>query len=452
MEIIIIGGLLVAIAVLALAIILLLSNLGAYFTKIAQGTTIFISAGSSLRDILPNIGGYRMSKDEDLDGRHWLIAEADDDARLDAFFHNSQKGTIWFQKLLWKKFGVKFISLFWPHTNVHSFDIRKGGRRRIEARTEVGADAPLRSRVIDSPEKDTVVDSLLFMVPRPVYVEGIELAGDNSRINLLLLPVFRQVIPALPVYYLKGDFFTLLDAAVEAAMVDFFARHRVAVYRDGNEKKGQFAADSYNPSQQEHEGSPLTYSHWLKLTKAGEGSPMEQQLRHLNVSKEYLAKLKTNGEASGELVSYIEKHLIAGEPVDMPGGSISGMIPNGIVPRFGFALVSFRVVEWEVHKSTVALADSLLKKETELHTADGVRQKALGERDAILERATAESSRYVQLVNALVSKGVDPNVAAQVMATQLRTENIRDGKVTTYVEGGASATIMIPSSSANPTQ
>lgn len=450
MEIIIIGGLLVAIAVLALAIILLLSNLGAYFTKIAQGTTIFISAGSSLRDILPNIGGYRMSKDEDLDGRHWLIAEAEEEKRLDAFFHNSQKGTKWLQKLLWKKFGVRFISLFWPHTNVHSFDIRKGGRRRIEARTEVGADAPLRSRVIDSPEKDTVVDSLLFMVPRPVYVEGIELAGDNSRINLLLLPVFRQVIPALPVYYLKGDFFTLLDAAVEAAMVDFFARHRVAVYKDGD-KKGQFAADSYNSSQPEHEGSPLTYSHWLKLTKAGEGSPMEQQLRHLNVSKEYLAKLEESGGAA-ELTNYIEKHLIAGEPVDMPGGSISGMIPNGIVPRFGFALVSFRVVEWEVHKSTVALADSLLRKETELHTADGVREKAFGERDAILERATAESSRYMQLVDALVGKGVHPDVAAQVMATQLRTENIRDGKVTTYVEGGASATIMVPTSSADPTQ
>lgn len=452
MKILIVSGLLASIAVLALAIILLLSNLGAYFTKIAQGTIVFFSVGSSLRDILPNIGGYRMSKDQDLDGRHWLIAEADEEKRLDAFFHNAQKGTVWFQKWLWKKFGVKFISLFWPHTNVHSFDIRKGGRRRIAARTEIGADAPLRSRVVDSPESEkggTVVDSLLFMVPRPVYVEGIELAGDNSRINLLLLPVFRQVIPALPVYYLKGDFFTLLDAAVEAAMVDFFARHRVAVYKDG-EKKGQFAADSYDSSKQEHEGSPLTYSHWLKLTKAGEGSPMEQQLRHLNVSKEYLAKLKEGGEAT-ELTSYIERHLIAGEPVDMPGGSISGMIPNGIVPRFGFALVSFRVVEWEVHKSTVALADSLLKKETELHTADGVRQKALGERDAILERATAESSRYVQLVNALVSKGVHPDVAAQVMATQLRTENIRGSNITTYVEGGGSATIMVPTSTASQT-
>ena len=120
------------------------------------------------------------------------------------------------------------------------------------------------------------------------------------------------------------------------------------------------------------------------------------------------------------------------------------MIPNGIVPRFGFALVSFRVVEWEAHKSTVALAESLLAKEIELHTAEGVKQKAIGERDAILERAAAESSRYERLLKALVDKGVTPDVAAQVIATQLRTENIRDGKVTTYVEGAASATVMVP--------
>ena len=115
-EVLIIVGLVVAIAILALAIILLLSNLGAYFTKIAQGTTIFINAGESLQDILPNIGGYRMSTDQDIDGRHWLVAEADEERRLAAFFHNAQKGTVWFQKWFWEKFGVRYISLFWPHT------------------------------------------------------------------------------------------------------------------------------------------------------------------------------------------------------------------------------------------------------------------------------------------------------------------------------------------------
>jgi len=38
-------------------------------------------------------------------------------------------------------------------------------------------------------------------------------------------------------------------------------------------------------------------------------------------------------------------------------------------------------------------------------------------------------------------------VAARVVETQLRTENIRDGKVTTYVEGGGTKTsVMVPAS------
>lgn len=437
--------LLAAIPMLAIAIILLLSNLGAYFTKIAQGTTVFISAGDRLKAILPNVGGYKMSGADDLDGRHWLIPTKNEKERMAGIFHNSFPGTVWFQEQLWKAFGVKFISWFWPHVHVHQFDIRKGGRRRIEARSEVSADAPLRSRVVDSPEP-TVVNSLLFLAPRPVYLEGVELAGDNSRINLLLLPVYRQVIPVLPAYYLKGDFFTLLDAAIEAAIVDFFARHRVWVYKEG-EKKGQFAADSHAPQQQGYEESPLTYAHWLKLTKAGEGSPLEQQLRHLNVSKAYLTKLKAEG-GKGELIDYIEKHLIPGEPTDLPGSELAKMIPSGIAPRFGFALVSFRIVEWEVHKSTEALAKALLAKETELHTAAGVRQKAEGERDAILARATGESRRYEQLATALVNKGVTPDVAAGVVQTQLRTENIggKDSKIVTYVEGSASASVMVPAS------
>ena len=223
-------GLLTLIAVLAVIVILLLSNFGAYFTKISQGTTAFITAGDSLQEILPNISGYKMSDEADLENQHWLIPEKDKEEQIAALFRDSMHGTVWFQKWLWRKFGVKFISWFWPQIRIHEFDIRKGGRRRIEARNEVGADAPLRSRVIDSPEK-TIVDSLLFLAPRPVYMEGVELAGDNSKINLLLLPVFRQVIPSLPVFNLKGDFFTLIDAAIEAACVDFFAKHRVALFK-----------------------------------------------------------------------------------------------------------------------------------------------------------------------------------------------------------------------------
>ena len=447
-------GLVVAIPILLLAIILLLANLGAYFTKIAQGTTSFITRGKSLRMVLPNIGGYRMSNDEDLDGRHWLIPEKNPEVVLKSFFHKSLPRTIWFQKWLWKQFGVRFISVAWPHTHVHWFDIRS--RKRLAERNEVTPDAPLRSRVVESPES-TKVDHLLFLVPRPVYLEGVELAGDNARINLLLLPIYRQVIPTLSVYYLKGDFFSPLDGAIEAAMVDFFSSHRVAVYKTGKKKKkGEFYKDTYDPPQgdlarkeyeKQYESSALTYSLWLKLTKGGEGSPIEVRLRTLNVSAAYRRNLKS--EEKQELVEYIDKHLTPGTPPEeISSETLKQLIPSGIVPRFGFALVSFRVVEWEAHESTIDLAKALLQKETELHTAEGVRQKAYGQRDAILALAEGESSRYLRLVTALVDKGVNPDIAADVVATQLRTENVRDSRLTTYVEGGGrtGTGVMIPAS------
>jgi len=429
-------GLLAAIVILAIVIILLLANLGAYFTTVALGTTVFINTGGNKKEIWPNVGGYRMSEKDDLDGRHWLIPSENDSAWMKSFFYNTSAGTMWFQNLLWKRFGVRFISWFWPQVHVHKFDIRKGGRRRIEARSEKTPDAPLRSRMVDS-EEPTLVDSLLFTVPRPVYVEGVELAGDNSKINLLLLAVFRLVIPVLPVYYLKGDFFNSLDAAVEAAIVDFGATHRVKVTNDTGMKSEE----------------SLTYDLWLKLAKEGSESPIEQHLRHLNVSDEYVAKLQKAGKQ--ELVAYIREHLIPEhtDPTTAPGtprASVAGLIPSGIVPRFGFALISLRIVEWQPHESTKDLARALLAKETQRHTAEGVREEAYGKRDATLAEAEGESKRFLQLVDALVGKGVDPNVAAGVLQTKIRTENIggKDSKIVTYIEsgGGERSSIMIPTS------
>src|SRR3989344_5056153 len=157
----VIVGLLLATVSLTIVIILLLSNLGAYFTKIAQGTIVFINTGDTLRSIWPNVSGYRMSQDRDLDGQQWLIPEKNEEGQEEAFFRDSHPGTRWFQKLLWKRFGIRFISWFWPHNRVHSFDLGIGGRKRIKERDAINEDAPLRSRVVDSPEP-TVVDSLLF--------------------------------------------------------------------------------------------------------------------------------------------------------------------------------------------------------------------------------------------------------------------------------------------------
>lgn len=435
-----ITALLAVVTLLTLAIILMLANLGAYFMKISQGSTAFIDAGDSLKEILPNIGGYGISQDNDPNGRKWLIpekyiSEKDRSEEKGGIFHDSIYGTVWFQKWLWERFGVKFISVFWPHIHVHKFDLREGGRRRLRPQGKVDVGAPLRSRVMDS-EGDTHVSSLLFLTPRPVFVEGVELGGDNSKVNLLLLPVFQQVIPSLPVYYLRGDFYTLLDAAIEAAVVDFFANHQVEIPPSELKSKTKEGDSPVTNREKRH----ITYADWVRLSKAGETSPLEQAILRLNVSSQYLQKLEEMRDKE-QLVRFIKDELFqnpgTSETATAASGGIKGKAPDGIIPAYGFAVVKFQLVGWEPHSGdTAKLAAALLEKGTQFHMAEGVREAAWGGRDAKIALANGDA----ELVRVLAKDlGVTPDVAASVLQAQIRTGNIggKDSKVTTYVEGGA---------------
>lgn len=436
-EIIILLGVTV---LLAAIVAMLLASLGWHFTRVEKGNTVLINKGSDLKVIWPNVGGHRMSTQEDLDGRHWLVKDSDAKRCEEAFFHGTLPGTRLVQKLIWRSLAIRFVSWLFPQIRVHKFSV---SRKRLQEKTDVAADTPLKGRIVKSPEP-AEVSSLLFMVPRPVFVEGIELAGDNSRINLLLLVVYQQVIPSLPVYYLKGDFFPLLDAAIEAALVDFGATHLVATDKDGNFIEGVF-----DPEKEERGGgkknyrpSSLTYSHWLKLAKAS-GSPLEEHLRGLNASREYHRRLKEAGKE--ELVAHLE-HLVGDRLADISNNLLQDKIPHGIVPRFGFAAISVRLVDWEAHPSTKALAEALLAKETQRHAAEGVREGAYGERDALLASANGEATRYELLLDKMIEKGVDSNVAAQVLRTQIEMEQLSGSGVTTYVRGGTETGVMVNAS------
>lgn len=431
------------------AIILLLAHLGWYFSKVEQGSVVFINKGDAMKAVWPNIGGHKLSRSEDFEGRRWLVRTESKKERDSAFFHDSSILTLWFQKILWNKFGMRFIGIFWPYEHVHEFDIDR--KRLVEGvDEETGKVSSLRARIVPSPNSNTV-DSLRFLIPRPVFIEGIELAGDNSKIDLVLLPIFQLVIPALPIYYYKGNFFKLLDGAIEAAMVDFFATHRVAVHRKSNE----FAHDTYDPesgqdgmTKDEYKKSflpaPLTYAHWLKLKKTVD-SPMENKLRLINCTKEYYVRLKEAAKKDREkeeLLSHLNS-LIYGihesgnmkkDEKEMP--ATFRMIPGGIVPRYGFALTDFRLIDWAASGETKELSEALLKKQTEFHTAEGVREEAYGIRDAIKAKASGESERYRNIIDSLVQKGVNPETAARFLETTTRTENIKGSRVTTYVESG----------------
>lgn len=446
-EALAIAGLLIAIGILVVIIILLLTSLGAYFVEPLKGATTFIDAGETLQAIWPNIGGYKMSKHVDDEGRHWLIPlthneESPEGKRewRESFFHGSSSITLWFQIWLWEKTGVRFLSLFYPQVHVHSFNIRS--KLRLLEGANLKSEMTLKDRVVESQEPDgskssTIVTSLLFVVPRPVLIKGIYLPGDNTVINLLVHVYYQQVIPVLPVYYLKGDFFSLLDAAVESVIFNSFAEYRTPKNDDESKKNGD---------------ESMTFNHWIGLAKAGETSFLELGLKLLNATQEYRDKLERIGKT--ELSGYLDR--IMGDAFVKKPSSEAGIASSeatqeiassGIIHRVGFRVAKFRVINWEPgNTETKKLSDAILSKETESRLAAGVKAKADGESYAITSVAQGQASRFEKLMQALIGKGVHPNIAADVVRTQIRTENIGgvDSKITTYIEGEARTPVMVP--------
>jgi hypothetical protein len=302
---------------------------------------------------------------------------------------------------------------------------------RLTQEAEVKATPTLQER-IEPDEGD--IDSIRFIFPRPMVVERVELAGDNSEVNLLVLMTWRLVIPSLPIFYFEGKFMPLLDADVAAGIVDFCATHQVQVDENGN----------YNPEGKSK--SPLTYQLWLRMPK-DKGSPFHRHLIGLNADRDFREDLERAGKK--ELVQHLDTLLKDTAKEEIPEG-LRQKIPLGLVAKYGLVLVDIDILAWEPDKNTKELANAVQAKELAKRKADGVREEALGVRDAKIAHATGEAARFQQLVGALIQNGVDPNTAAEVIRTQLRTENIRDSKIVTYVEGGASSSVMIPASSPPP--
>lgn len=425
-------------AVLSIIVILMLADIDAFFTKPPLGATTFINEGEDLKEIVPNVKGFMLSDAKDPHGRRWIITEKEGKKSKDAVFSNSLSGTVWFQKWLLKARGVKFMGFFWPHAHVHKFDLRKGGVRRVEspkATDDKNKLQPLRNRVVDDDER-TKVDSLLFVSIRPIYLELVELAGDNSSVNLLYQAIYRQVIPVIPVYDMKGDFYTALDAAAEAEIIDFFSTHKE---RDDDGKE-----------------VPLTYKRWLELAKAGVEAPLMRHMRNFNISPGYWKKLENEKEKYAELIEYVKNE--GWEPVPKPlkktpktpedqsqetllGSAGDEAKAMGIVPRFGFALVSLRLIGYEPgDESTRNLVKAILAREVKFHEAKGVREEAEGKKDGDIKIAEGEAARMKRPVEDLIGLGVTADVAAGVVETSIRTANIagQGSKITTYIEGDRS--------------
>lgn len=443
----------------ALVLIIILSKMTWWFFQPQKGTVVFINKGEDLKEVWVNVGSHKLSEIDDPDGKHWIVNEPNKDKIEKARFRGSS--IKYLKMILWSQ-GIGFIGLFWPHAHIHKFSV---DRRRLIEREEGTKenDDSLKKRVEASPNAGQDVDNLLFVSYRPVYKQGVELAGDNSKINLLVLPTWQLVHPTTPVYYYMGNFYPLLDSAVEAALENFFATHRVAVYKENEGvEEGDFAHDEYNPYskhenlepdeyREKYKPCPITYSHWIKMRKAS-NSALERHLFSYNATEKYYKKIKLavdererkEKEEMIKVLSQLDRltqdqfkeSTTLNQSQNELLEKIHEGLGEGIIPGIGYAMIAFRLVEWEAHGDTKDLANALQAKQIEKHRAEGVIQKAQGRRRATILEGEGESERYKNLIHVQTGLGVHPDNASITLRETEKASKIggKESKVTHWFE------------------
>ncbi len=399
---------LVVIPILLLVLMMMLGKRSAIFSEEPKQENIaFVVVGEKLVHILSNVTGHRRSEERDPSGRYWIIRQRTRSAGEslgqykktmakeweESFFDGVLWGTKWAHKLIWRRLGIRFIGWFWFQKKIHEFFISIA---RLKESAELPDNASLKDMIqLDEGDK-TRVRSLRFIIPRPVLVRDVELPGDNGKINLLLLVTFQVVIPTIPVFELKGKgFLPLLDAVINTAVTDFFAKYRVTV--DGKKKS-------------------LTLDRWLE-TARGENSPLERALRPINASPAYIKSMEPYPKLHAHLLD-----LTGSKKTKEIPAKLAEDAPLGIIARYGLAITSVRIQASQAHPDTAALEKAIQAKKLAELIAAGVREEAMGRADAITSIGKAEGERMDSLAKSLRAAGVPEEHLAATLNSFFRNE------------------------------
>jgi len=291
-----------------------------------------------------------------------------------------------------RHFGIFWVSFLYPLRKAHSFPIDASRLKEVR-----GGDI---TEWVEKRQKENVTE-LLWKFPQPFLVKDVELK-DGIRINILVYCILEVEKPTIPVFIFRGKFFEQIEAAVSGATAEYANTLPYTVT---------------NPKDKNDKG-------FVQVNK-GQGNR--------NFTPKYLLALNEkevkddDGKRVGERTTLVE--------------------------QFGIRLSDGWVMEFELSATDGETLKATKAKELEKLRAEGAVEKAKGVAEAIRLRAQAERVRGRQFVRGMSSTGVSPDVAAQVLNSQVRGELLAgpDSKITTLVEGGGSAIVAIPSGSKSST-
>jgi len=177
------------------------------FTRVKEGTIKFLMYGNDLAEVIVNVDGKQLAPEDGVPGGRIVPIE----------FKKERIRRHWPpEDYLKDHWGIHFVSLAYPARSVHRFPIIKA---RLTTKAVADSESTVIGRIEVDPEP-VMVSELWESFYRPFAVISAE-TKDNLHINLLVMGSFRVEIPYIPVFTFRGDFFSLIEFAVNSAVTDY---------------------------------------------------------------------------------------------------------------------------------------------------------------------------------------------------------------------------------------
>ncbi|MBI2475967.1 MAG: hypothetical protein HYV67_01880 [Candidatus Taylorbacteria bacterium] len=137
----------------------------------------------------------------------------------------THKPSTWWKKVrqyLRHRWGFFWVSAFYPQTHIHKFQVVKS---RLRRNVEHGQ-TPIEE-MIEVDATPAEVDNLLWRFPRAVLIGDIEFA-DRLTASLVAMSNFQVVMPNIPVFIYKADFFPQIESLVRSTVIDYCRKVKLA--------------------------------------------------------------------------------------------------------------------------------------------------------------------------------------------------------------------------------
>jgi hypothetical protein len=337
------------------------------FTYVPEGHIVFIVRGETLERTIVNV------KDHYLDVMTHKIIEGEEPEKNRKLRKECEGYLAGFLRKHW---GIYWVSLLYPAKKIHRFKITRDRLKKSSGEEDLDV-----REMIERDAGEYEVSSLRWKFPRPILARDVELGGDRTKIDVLVFTAFKVVNPYLPVFAYDGDFFELLESAVNSAVIDYCSGDK-------------------------------TYEDILREPK-GEGSKFSKRIMKINVTKK---------GAPDSIVTAVGIEIVA-----------AWVYAIDLSPQDQELIDAARAEKVAKFNAQALVAEADGKAQAEIRLSEGI---AEGKRII----AGAEADRFGKLIKAQTDNGVGADVAAHTVRDDVRTANVggKDSKITTWVDGANS--------------